>query len=70
MKLFKVIASLDDNNKCFTMKNVLHKKVWGAANNPSHVEPPTIPLFRETLTGKSDGDNVKLNLRRDPTSSI
>ena len=37
--------------------------------NPAHVELPLIPLIKETSTGKSDGDNVKLKLRRDPKSS-
>ena len=51
------------------MKNVLHKKGWYVDNNLSHVEPPTIPLVKETSTGKSNGDYVKLNLRIYPTSS-
>ena len=51
------------------MKIVLHKKVWGVDTNPGHVEPPLIPLVRETSTGKSDGDYVKLKLCRYPTSS-
>ena len=51
------------------MKNVLHKKGWGVDTNPSHVEPPPIPLIKETSTGKSDGYYVKLKLLRDPTSS-
>ena len=51
------------------MKNVSHKKVWGADTNPAHVEPPQIPLVKEIYTGKSDVDYVKLKLRRDPTSS-
>ena len=37
--------------------------------NPSHVEPPPIMLINEKSTVKSDGDYVKLNLRRDPKSS-
>ena len=37
--------------------------------NPAHVEPPPIPLIKEISTGKSDGDYVKLKLRRDPKSS-
>ena len=49
------------------MKNVLQKKGWGLETNPSHVEPPTIPLVKENSTGKSDGDYVKLNLCRDLT---
>ena len=51
------------------MKSVLHKKGWGVDTNPSQVEPPPIPLIKETSTGKSDGDYVKLKLRRYPTSS-
>ena len=51
------------------MKNVLHKKGWRVDTNPAHVEPLPIPLINETPTGKSDGDDVKLKLRRDPTSS-
>ena len=33
----------------------------------SHVEPHPIPLVKETSTGKSDGDYVKLNMSRDLT---
>ena len=51
------------------MKNVLHKTVWCTDINPAHVEPPTIPLIKETPTGNSYGDYVKLKLCRDPTSS-
>ena len=47
----------------------LHKKGWGVETNPDHVEPPTIPLVKETSTSNSDGDYFKLNLCRDPTSS-
>ena len=38
--------------------------------NPAHVELPLIPLIKETSTGKSDGENVKLRLRIDPKSSM
>ena len=69
MTLLKLVASLDNNNKCYTMNNVLQKKGWGTDTNSSHVEPPMIPLIKETPTGKSDGDYVKLKMRRDPTSS-
>ena len=51
------------------MKNVSRKKGWGMDTNPSHVEPPRIPLIKETPTGKSDVDYVKLELCIDPTSS-
>ena len=37
--------------------------------NPAHVELPLILLIKETSTGKSDVDNVKLKIRRDPKSS-
>ena len=37
--------------------------------NTAHVEPPPIPLIKEMSTGKSDGDYVKLKLRRYPMSS-
>ena len=37
-------------------------------SNLAHVDPPPNRLFREMSTGNSDGDCVKLNLRRDPTS--
>ena len=47
----------------------LYNKVWVTYTNPSHVEPPTIPLVKETSTGKSDRYYVKLKLRIDPTSS-
>ena len=52
------------------MKNVLHKKGWGTETNPSHAQPHPIPLIKETYTGKSDGDYVKLKLRRDPMYSM
>ena len=67
MALFKVIDWLDDNNKWYMMNNVFHKKGWGTNNKPAHVEPLPIPLMKETSTSKSDGDYVKLKLRRDPT---
>ena len=51
------------------MKKISHKKGWGMETNTAHVEPPKIPLIKETYTGKSYGDYVKLKLRRDPTSS-
>ena len=51
------------------MKKISHSKVWGTDTNPDHVEPSPIPLIKELSTGKSDGDYVKLKLRRDPTSS-
>ena len=51
------------------MKNILHKKVWGTDTNTSHVEPPLISLVKETSTGKSDGDYVKLKFLRGPTFS-
>ena len=51
------------------MKNVLNKKVWGTYTNPDRVEPPMIPLFKETPTVKSYGYYFKLKLCRDPTSS-
>ena len=51
------------------MKNVFHKTGWGTDTNPSHIEPPTIPLIKERYTGKSDGDYVKLKLCIYPTSS-
>ena len=34
-----------------------------------HIEPPYIPLIQETHDGKSYKKNVKLKLRRYPTSS-
>ena len=52
------------------MNNVSRKKVRGVETNPSFVEPPPIPFIKETSTGKSDGDYVKLNLRIDTTSSM
>ena len=51
------------------MKNVSNKIGWGVDSNPDHVEPPPIPLVKETSTGKSYGDHVKLKLRKYPTSS-
>ena len=30
--------------------------------NPARVDPPPIPLIKETYTGKSDGYNVKIKL--------
>ena len=47
------------------MKKVFHKKGWGMETNTVNLEPPLIPLIKETSTGKSDGDYVKLKLRRD-----
>ena len=69
MALWKVIHRLDDHNKLYTMKNVSHKRVWGADTNPAHVDPPIIPLVKEMSTGKSDGDDDKLKLHRGPVSS-
>ena len=47
----------------------MHKKGWCADTNTDHVEHHPIPLVKETSTVKSDGDYVKLKLRRDTTSS-
>ena len=69
MTLWKVIDWLDYNNKWYTIKKVLHKKVWGMDTNPDHIETPPIPLVKETSTGKSDRDYVKLKLHRDPKYS-
>ena len=52
------------------MNIVSHEKGWGVDTNPAHVGRPTILLIREMSTGKPDGDDVKLNLCRDPTSSM
>ena len=51
------------------MKNVLHQKGWGTDTNSYHVEPPPIPLIKETSTVKPDGYYVKLKLRRYPMYS-
>ena len=51
------------------MKNVSHNKGWILGINPSHVEPLTITLIKETYNGKPEKDFVKLKLRRYPTSS-
>ena len=69
MTLCKEIAWLEDTNELYKKKNVLHNKGWSLDTNPSHVEPPMIPLVTENFTGKSDGDDVKLKLRRDTTYS-
>ena len=50
------------------MKNVSRKKGLGVDANPDHVEPTPVPLVKETSTGKSDRDYVKLKMRIDPTS--
>ena len=46
----------------------MHKKGWGTDTNPDHVDPPQIPLIKQTSTGKSYAYYVKLKLGRDPTS--
>ena len=69
MTLCKVIAWLDYNNNCYIIKNFLHNKWWDADTNLAHIEPPPIPLVKETPTGKSDGYYLKLKLRIYPTSS-
>ena len=51
------------------MNNVSHKKGWNLGTNPEHVEPPPIPLIKETCNGKSDKDFVEIKLRRDRKSS-
>ena len=51
----------------YTTKNTYHKKGRGTDTTPSHVEPPSIQWMKETCTGKSYGDHVKLKLRRYPT---
>ena len=43
------------------MKKISYKKGWGTDTNPAHVEPPPVPLIKETSTGKSDEGCVKLN---------
>ena len=52
------------------MNNVSHKKGWGVDSDLAHVKPPQIPLVKETSTGKSDGDYVKLKMYRDPIYSM
>ena len=52
------------------MKNVSHKKGWGVDTNLAHIELPPIPLVKEMSNSKSDGDYVKLNLRRYPKPSM
>ena len=47
----------------------LQKNGWVTGTNPSHVEPPLIPLIKEAYTGNSDVDYVKLKIRIYPTSS-
>ena len=44
-------------------------KGWGKGTNIAHVDPPPIPLIKETYNGKSDGYYVKIKLSRNPTSS-
>ena len=51
------------------MKNVSLNKVWGVETNTAHVNPPPIPLVKETSTSKSEGYYVDLKLHRYPTSS-
>ena len=52
------------------MKNISRKKGYGAETNLAHVEGPPIPLVKETSTGNSYGDYVKLNLCTYPMSSM
>ena len=49
--------------------NFSHNKGWGVDTNTAHVDTPPVPFIKETSTSKSDVDYVKLNMRRDPTSS-
>ena len=51
------------------MKKLSHKKGYSSDTNLAHIEPPPIPLIKETWPGKSDEDYVKLKLIRYPTSS-
>ena len=50
------------------MTNFFHKKGCSTDTNSARLEPLPIPLIKETYTGKSDGDYVKLKLHRYPTS--
>ena len=47
----------------------MKRRRWGVDTKTDHVEPPTIPFIKKNSTGKSDGDYVKLKLRRDPIYS-
>ena len=51
------------------MKNFPHNKWWVMDTNLVHVYPPPIPIIKETSTGKSDGDYVKLKQHIDTKSS-
>ena len=51
------------------MNIFLHNPVLGTEINISHVELPLIPSIKETPTGKSNDDYVKLKLCGDPMSS-
>ena len=51
------------------MKNVLHNKGCNSGTNPAHVEPPPIPVIKETYNSKSDEDLIRLKLHRDNMSS-
>ena len=51
------------------MKKVSHKKGWVTDTNGDHVEPPLIPLTKETSNDNSYGYYVKLKLHIYHTSS-
>ena len=52
------------------MKNVSHKKRWNFGTNPTHLEPTSIPLIKETCYFNSDKDLVNIELRGYPASSM
>ena len=51
------------------IKNVSSKKGWMTGMTHPHIDPPPIPITKETHDGKSDKYFVKLKLSRYPTSS-
>ena len=51
------------------MTNIFHKNGWNSGTNPAHVQPPLIPLTKETYNGESDKYFFKKKLCRDPTYS-
>ena len=51
------------------MNNISHKKGCSSGINTAHVEPPPIPIIKETCNVKSDKYSIKLKLCRCPMYS-
>ena len=56
-------TTITQDEECFSQKG------RNLGTNPAYLEPPLIPLVKETYNSKSDEYFIKLKISSDPTSS-